>query len=467
MPRPATNALLQPSHAPFIRSVNVRLFSISLVFAVLTLCALTAHAADNNGPFGIATPEWLSVHGQFTNVTQTYPSFTAPFDGPNSLPGHSQTKETVDATLYLGVKVMNGLELFVNPEIDQGFGLSNTFGVAGFPSGEAYKVGAHNPYFRLHRAFFRYTIGLGGEPAAVESAANQFPGQRPTDNVVITVGKFSAVDLFDTNTYAHDPRADFLNWSMIESGAYDYAADSWGYSYGAAIEWTQSWWTLRAGAFDMSTLPNGPVLETGFQQFELVAEAEERHELFGQPGKVKALVFANRARMGSYRDAVRLGQQTGAPPSTALVRRYRTRPGTALNIEQGLSADIGAFLRLSDNDGSREAFDFTDIDRSVAFGLSVKGNAWHRANDAIGLAGAVNGISRVARAYFAAGGLGTLIGDGQLPRYKTEKIIEAYYKAAVIEGISLSLDYQHVANPAYDAARGPVNILGVRLHGEF
>ena len=428
-----------------------------------TLAAPSSSAGGDNQ----TTPEWLSIHGQFTMVTQYHPRFTSPFRGLNSLDPGNRGNETIDATLFAGARVWDGLEFYANPEIDQGFGLSNTLGLAGFSSGEAYKVGAAAPYIRLPRAFFRYTLGLGGEKQAIEPDANQLAGMRDANNVTFTMGKFSVVDIFDTNAYAHDPRTDFLNWSIIESGAFDYAADAWGYTYGGAVEWTQSRWTLRAGLFDLSKVPNSKHLERGFSQFQMVAEAEERHDLFAQPGKVKLLLFANRGRMASYNDAVRLGQETGTTPDVSLVRRYRTRPGVALNLEQQIVADLGAFTRASFNDGHEEAYEFTEINRSIAAGLSIKGSRWNRPSDTLGIAGVVNDISKDARNYFAAGGLGILIGDGQLPRAAFEKILELYYKVSVVEGISLTLDYQHVDNPAYDAVRGPVDIFGFRVHAEF
>jgi high affinity Mn2+ porin len=275
------------------------------------------------------------------------------------------------------------------------------------------------------------------------------------------------VDTFDTNTYAHDPRGDFFNWSIIDSGAYDYAADAWGYSYGIAAEWTQSWWTFRAGVFDLSTIPNTTSLQTDFSQFEIVTEFEARHQTFGQAGKVKLLAFANRGKMASYRDAVALANATGTVPDVTLVRKYRTRPGMALNIEQGINSDLGVFLRLSANDGSKEAYEFTEINKSVAVGASLKGISWGRVNDTVGVAAVVNDISDAARQYFGAGGLGILIGDGQLPRKGTENILEAYYRASLVEGVSATLDYQFVDHPAYDVSRGPVHILGLRLHAEF
>jgi high affinity Mn2+ porin len=414
-----------------------------------------------------SVPEWFSIHGQFTNVIQYHPPFASPFRGPNSLdPGH-RGDETIDATLFAGLRVWDGLELYANPEVDQGFGLSDTLGVAGFPSGEAYKVGSSSPYIRLPRAFLRYTLGLGGSKQTIEPDANQLAGSRDANNITFTVGKFSVVDIFDTNTYAHDPRSDFLNWTVIDSGAFDYAADAWGYTYGGAAEWNQSWWTIRGGLFDLSRIPNAKDLNRGFEQFELVTEVEERHTLFGAPGKFKVLLFANRGRMANYNDAIRLGQETGTTPDVSQVRRYSTRPGIALNLEQQVAHDVGVFARASLNDGHKEAYEFTEVNQSLSVGLSVNGDRWHRPNDTVGIAGVVNDLSKDARNYFAAGGLGILIGDGQLPKAGLENILEVYYNISIVEGVHFALDYQYIANPGYDADRGPVDVFSFRVHAEF
>jgi high affinity Mn2+ porin len=412
-------------------------------------------------------PEDWNLHGQSTIVTQYHPSFTSAFTGPQSLNPKGRAKETFDVTLFAGVRLWQGGEAYVNPEIDQGFGLSNTFGAAGYVSGEAFKIGDNNPYERLPRAFLRQTFDLGGSEVNLEPGANQLGGTRSSDNVILTVGKFAVPDIFDTNTYAHDPRSDFLNWAVFESGAFDYAADAWGYTYGAAAEWTQSWWTARVGIFDLSKLPNNRDLDLKFTQYATMGEFEERHELFGHAGKLKLLVFNNRGNMAKYGDAVRLVQATGAPPNLALIRHLRSRPGVALNFEQEITADLGAFVRASLNDGADETFDFTDINRSVSGGLSLKGTSWSRPDDTVGLAGAINGISHAARSFFAAGGLGVLIGDGQLRRYGFEEILETYYSLHAIEHLTLSADYQLIVNPAYNTERGPVSVFGLRIHYEM
>ena len=435
--------------------------------AMVCLLALGASARAEGTPDDLSVPDWLSLHGQTTFVDQYHPSFTSPYRGTNSLAPQNVGDETLDATLFLGARLWDGAAVYANPEIDQGFGLSDTVGVAGFPSGEAYKIGDVHPYFRLQRYFLRQTIDLGGDPKTIDDDVNQVAGATTADNLVITAGKFSVGDVFDTNQYAHDPRGDFLNWALIDGGAFDYAADSWGYAAGVAGEWTQDWWTLRLGLLDLSKVPNGKTLEDDFSQFEAVTEAEERHTLFGHDGKVKLLGFVNRGRMGSYRDAIALAEATDTTPSTALVRRYKSRPGGEINIEQGLTTNLGAFLRASINDGSKEAYEFTEINRSVSAGLSLKGADWDRPDDTVGLAGVVSGISHDARDYLAAGGLGILIGDGRLPHYDSENVLEAYYSAQVWKGIDASLDYQFVDNPAYNPDRGPVSVFAVRLHAQF
>jgi high affinity Mn2+ porin len=437
---------------------------------VVMATASTAPAAaidlfPTPAPSETTPPESWSLHAQFTNVTQYHPDFTSPYRGQNSLDSGDRAKETIDLTLFAGLRLWPGAAAYVNPEVDQGFGLSDTLGVAGFPSGEAYKVGEKTPYVRLPRAFFRQVIALRGAQQVSESAANQLGGTQSANNVTLTVGKFSVVDLFDTNRYAHDPHADFLNWSVIDAGAFDYAADAWGYTYGAALEWTRSWWTVRFGGFDLSEVPNSKYLDTSFSQFALIGELEERHELFGHPGKVKVLGFVNRGRMASYSDAVQLAQQTGETPDVALVRRYSSRPGGALNLEQEIVSGLGGFARVSGNDGSKEAYEFTEINESVCTGLSLNGDRWRRPADTVGLAGVINWLSGDARDYFAAGGLGILIGDGRL-NYGTEKILEIYYSAAVADHLTLGLDYQYIDNPAYNRDRGPVSVFGLRVHAE-
>lgn len=433
-------------------------------YAALVLGAfgLTASAA-----WGQDVPESWAVHAQSTFLEQFHPGFRAPYSGRESLFAGAQGRETYDATLYAGVRPWDGAQAWANFEMDQGFGLSGTQGVAAFPSGEAYKVGSAKPYFRLQRLFLQQVFDLGGDSQTIAAAPNQLAASQSADNITVTLGKFGVGDVFDANSYAHDPRADFMSWAMIDSGAFDYAADAWGYSYGGAVEWNQGAWTLRGGFFALSRVPNGTELDTSFRQFEILSEVERRFMLGGQGGKIKLLAYMNQGDMGSYNDAVAHAALTHTIPATATVRRYRARPGGVVNVEQGLSDDLGFFLRASMNDASQEAYEFTDMNRSLAFGLSLKGTGWNRKDDTVGLAFETSQIGQAARTYFAAGGQGVLIGDGRLPHYASEKQIEAYYNAAVIQGINLTLDYQLVASPGYNADRGPVSVFGLRLHGQW
>jgi high affinity Mn2+ porin len=415
----------------------------------------------------------VNFHGQATFTWQGYPAIRSPFEGANSLPRGGQGRETTDATLFAGVRLWRGAEFWVNPEIDQGFGLANTHGAAGFPSAEAYKLGSDYPYARVQRAFVRQTLDLGGETQKVDADINQFAGSYTANRLVLWVGRFSIVDVFDTNKYANNPKTDFLNWSLVNAGTFDYAGDGWGYTYGAAAEWYQGRWTLRGGVFDLSATPaggisaSGGVLDPTFSQFQLVGEIEERHELWGQPGKLKITGFLSRGRAGQFADAVALAQATGMPADINAVRAYTSRPGVSLNLEQQITETLGVFARAGWADGNVEPWDFADIDRTVSGGVSISGKQWSRPDDTIGIAGVVNGISSVHAAFFNAGGLGILIGDGQLPNPGLEQIIEAYYSYSLSSSTHLTFDYQFMTNPGYNSDRGPANVFAGRLHMQF
>jgi len=416
------------------------------------------------GPSGLETDNF-AFHGQVTYLNQFSAPFTAPYSGRNSL-APNIGRETTDITLYAGMRLWQGAEAWINPEIDQGFGLSGSVGAAGFPSGEAYKVGADYPYTRLHRAFLRQTINLGGDVEKVDSGFNQFSGSQTSDRLVFTVGKIGVVDIFDTNKYAHDPRGDFMNWSIVDTGTFDYAADAWGYSLGAAVEWYQGPWTLRGGLFDLSIAPNTTALDSRFQEFQWLGEIERRYSIWDQPGKLAITGFLTRGRMGSFQDAIQLAAQTGGPADIAAVRHYQSRGGVSMNLEQQLVPNVGLFVRAGIADGTKEPYEFTDIDRTVAAGLSVSGRLWGRDDDILGVAGVVNGISSVHQAFLNAGGLGILVGDGRLPNPGSEKIIETYYNFPVFS-TRVTLDYQLIANPAYNRDRGPVSVFGLRVHAQY
>jgi high affinity Mn2+ porin len=439
-----------------------------IMSSAILSCAAVGTAADENHPTGPTEvpSEQFAIHGQFTYVEQETDSFRAPYAGPNSL-SPAEGRETTDLTLYAGARPWPGAEIWINPEIDQGFGLDDTLGAAGFPSGEAYKIGKNQPYFRLQRLFMRETLDLKGDREAVAADINQLAGDRSTNRWVFTVGKFSVIDIFDANQYAHDPRNDFLNWAAVDAGSFDYAADAWGYTVGAAAEWYQGPWTMRAGVFDLSNVPNSVHLEPGLHELQVDLEVEKRHEILGHPGKVMLTAFDSRGRMGLLDQAVQIAQETGEPIDIAATRRLRDRVGADLNLEQELAQDLGLFARVGHAAGNVETYEFTDIDRTAAAGLSLKGSRWARGDDTVGLAGIVSGISAARERYLNAGGLGVLIGDGRLPHPGPEQILETYYSVGVVPQAHVSFDYQFVENPAYNRDRGPVSIFAVRVHAQF
>jgi high affinity Mn2+ porin len=415
----------------------------------------------------------LSLHGQATLVEQAYPRIRSPYQGQNSLPARGEGRETYDLTLFAGLRLWQGAELWFNPELDQGFGLGNTHGVAGFPSAEAYKEGSVYPYSRIQRAFLRQTIDLGGKTEKVDADTNVFAGSRTADRLVFTIGRFGINDIFDTNKYASNAKSDFLNWSLVNAGTFDYAGDAWGYTYGAAAEWYEGRWTWRAGAFDLSATPAGGIsplagsLDPTFRQYQLLGEIEERHELWGQPGKLKVTGFLSHGAAGFFADAIALAQATGQPADITAVRMTSNRPGVSVNFEQQVNDMVGVFARAGWADGRIEPWDFTDIDRTLSGGVSINGKQWGRSDDTVGIAGVVNGITGVHQAFLNAGGLGILIGDGQLPHPGPERILEAYYSYALSSSTKLSFDYQFIVNPGYNTDRGPVNVFAGRVHWQF
>ena len=402
------------------------------------------------------------LRGETTFVYQGHPSFRSPYSGENSLTGSKEAKETWSATLYIGCKLWEGADLWINPEVNQGFGLSNTFGLAGFPSGEAERAGTAYPKLHLQRIFLRQTFGLGGEQETIEGDENEFGGKRDVARITATVGKFSLPDMFDRNAYAHEARTGFMNWALFEAGAFDYPADQFNFTWGGVLELNQKYWAIRAGYVMVPNEPESNHFDTRFPgRAGALVEFELRYALSGEPGKLRVLAFVNRSNAGSYAAAL-------ADPDLEIeqTRRTRTKYGFVVNLEQQISEDLGLFSRLSWNDGRSEIIAFTDIDASLSAGAVLRGTAWNRPSDRIGIGGAINALSKPHRDFIAAGGLGIIIGDGRL-NYGQEKIFETYYSYNIRKNLDFTLDYQFIADPAYNADRGPVSILTARLHAEF
>ena len=423
--------------------------------------------------FGNASPTQFDnweIHGQTTYIQQGYPAFRSPYLGVNSFTPWPQTRETWTASAFLGLRLWEGGELYYNPELLQGFGLHATTGAAGFPNGEAQKSNFPYPRYSTSRLFLRQTIGLGGEQETVDSSYGQMAGKRDVSRVTVQVGRFAVHDVFDTNAYAMDPRADFMNWSIWAAGAFDYPADRIGLTYGAVAELNEKYWALRVGYFLTGNEPNADEFDTNLlTRGGYVAEFETRYSLLSRPGKFRVGIWADTYFSGSYSEAIDLTLiNPGLDPTQAIVqtRKGRTKYGYYLNFEQAVTDEMGVFGRWSWNDGKNEISAFTDIDSSLSVGTSIKGTAWRRPDDRIGLAGAINALSRDHRDYLAAGGLGILIGDGRL-NYRPEKILETFYAMNVLNGVTLTFDYQFMMNPAHNADRGPISIFAARLHGEF
>jgi len=408
-----------------------------------------------------------NVHVQTTVLPQGYWSIRSPYTGPYSLPPGGQLAATWTSTAFLGVKLWDGGEFYFNPELAQGFGINGALGLGGFSNGEAQKAGAPYPRIRPERYYIKQTFGLGGEQEDVADGPNQLPGKRDIDRVTLIVGRFAVGDFFDNNSYAHDPRADFMNWAMWESAAYDFPANLPGYTRGAIVELNRKDWAVRGAILEVPSQPNSDILQ--FKSGGAVVEFEERHTIFDQPGKLRLGAFGNQGVTGNYRQALAIEALDPAQDINDVMRSIRhvnPKYGFYANLEQQLIQDVGLFARASWNDGSNEILSFTDVDRSVSGGLSIKGSFWGRPNDTIGIGGAINGLSAAHRDYLAAGGLGLIIGDGQL-NYRNERIFETYYAYSITKGVTLTADYQLITNPAYNADRGPVSIFAGRLHAEY
>lgn len=436
--------------------------------ACVLLLSGCGYACAADGAF--ESENWTARY-QTTYIWQKKPGFDAAYSGQNSLLATPEKSYTFTATAYLGFRPWNGGELYFNPELTQGAPFSNLSGLAGFTNGELTKVSGTEPKVYRQRAFLRQTWNLGGGSETVEADLNQMAGLVDRNRFVLTAGNFSTLDVFDDNIYAKDPRTQFMNWGNWAYAAYDYAADARGYGWGAAGEWYRGDWVYRFGRMTGPREPNGLPIDYQIgrhygDQFEI----EHAHQLGGLPGKVRLLAWRNRANLASYQDALAYGLANPGDPNHQWILKVRSgekiKYGYGVNVEQALSSNLGAFLRAMNSDGRTETYAFTEADASLSVGLSLKGGAWQRGNDTVGVALLRNMLGPERRSYLAAGGISFFIGDGAL-NYRPEDIVEAYYSWNAWKNVYLTADFQRVNNPAYNADRGPVNFAGVRFHAEF
>jgi high affinity Mn2+ porin len=359
-----------------------------------------------------------------------------------------------------------GGEVYFNPELMQGFGLDDVHGVAAFPNGEAQKSSFRYPRFNAARLFLSQTIGLGGEKEMVDDGPNELAGKRAISRLTITVGKFAVLDYFLVSSYAGEPRTTFLNWNAYGGGSYDWTMDKLSWTWGGLVELNQKRWAARAGYFLLPDVSNSNTFDTHvIQRGQYTAELELRYWPFARPGKLLLFGWLSHGNMGSYSDALASPLMIPYPDITQ-TRRERTNYGFVASAEQTISADLGVFSRASWSPGRVEIMGWTDCDESLSVGAALKGTRWARPNDTVGVAGVGEGLSAISRRYFAAGGMGILIGDGKL-NYRPEMVLETYYAFSPVRWVVLSLDYQFIADPGYNADRGPVSIFSGRLHATF
>lgn len=431
-----------------------------LAAALLAAAAVPAQAQDNSD-------ETWNLHAQSTYIWQKKAAFAAPYSGVNSLTTAAETSYSFSATVALGWRAWPGGELYVNPELVQGVPLSGLTGLGGMSNGEQQKTGGPHPTVYRARLFARHSFALGGERVHVDTDSNALAGMVDQRRIVVTAGNLALIDIFDNNALAHDPRTQFMNWALLAHGAYDFAADARGYSAGAAVELYWDAWALRAGRFMQPAQSNGLALDRHLlRHFGDQLEVSHRHDVNGLAGTVRLLAFRNQAVMGSFRAALAAAAGDGSIPDVALVRRQQSKRGGGISIDQELSADLGVFARASANDGATETYAFAEIDRSLSAGAVLKGALWQRAGDTLGVALVRDGLSPAHRDYLAAGGHGAFVGDGHLA-YRPEAIAEAFYSLPLGGQAWLTLDYQHIVNPAYNRARGPVNVGAIRLHAQI
>jgi high affinity Mn2+ porin len=435
------------------------------------LSAASARAADLAASTQTATDARWTLHYQATVIENGDARFTAPYSGPNSIQPNPQHAVSITSTLFMGVRLLPGTELYLNPELGGGRGISGATGVAGQMNGEIYRVGDAAPVVSTARLFVQQVFGFGEETERQEDGPNQIAQTLKTHRLTMVAGKFSLVDYFDQNAYSHDPRSQFMNWTLMAPGAWDYPADTRGYTWGAMTEWHEPEWAVRGAVVAEPKAANQLDLDrrVGRAQGSTLEGEHQLHLLDGHKGSARLLVFVNQADMGNYNQALTNAAQTGTTPNVVATRGYgRTKYGFSTNFDQELNGTLGVFGRGSWNDGRNESWAFTEVDASEALGLEWKPTALGRPQDRWGLAEVSNQLSGPHRRYLANGGLGFLLGDGGL-HYGPETITETYYRFQVPrhEQLFVSPDYQFVVNPGYNRSRGPVQVWALRVHAEF
>lgn len=446
------------------RGKNMRLGAIAGLLMPLALLAQDPGSA----PTGDAPFENWNLFYQATSIGQYHGSFPAAYSGPLSLQDYAERDVSLTTTLFLGLRLHHNTQLYFDPEIAGGRGFSNVDGLANPSNGELPRVASATPKPYIARLYIAQDFGFGSETEHIDSDDNQLAGSRPMTRYSIDAGRFSLTDFFDDNAYTHDPRTQFMGWGVMYNGAWDYPADTRGYTWGIVQEFHTRNWSFRYGITAVSKVANGSQFDRRLlRDHGQTFEQERRYSLGAHSGVLRVLEYANRFDGGSYGEALKLAEQTGTTPSVVATRQIgRLKYGVGVNLEQEIARDIGIFTRLGWNDGKTESFEFTAIDRLASGGVSIKGTRWKRKEDVVATSFTAAGISGVHASYLAHGGLDFLIGDGRL-NYAPEYSWESYYSARLFPGFFATFDLQRYANPAYNSDRGPVTIYGLRLHMEL
>ncbi|TCV93384.1 carbohydrate-selective porin (OprB family) [Luteibacter rhizovicinus] len=455
------------THRLLRRRVGSRALPV-FVRAIVTAsvaCFATHAMADDTS---YLVPQLLGA--QYTFIEQWQNSLHAPYSGGLSLkPGGDQARSHTFG-IYFGVPLANHLAFYLDTEMFRGQGVSNATGLAGLTNGDVIRGGggtlSRSAY--IARAFLTYDIPLGGKTTPQARKTDQLPGDLADDRLSFKLGLIAVNDDFDQSRYANSTRTQFMNWSLFNSPAWDFAADTRGYTVGGVATFATGPWTWRYGIYQMPTEANGDKLEGPIHRAN-GQNAQVTWQRDPDGASVWLMLYRNRARMGIYDDALRDARLAHTVPDIhADDREGRHKFGAAMGADLPLAdhGDTGLFARAAWNDGKTESFVFTEADRSASVGAQLSGAHWHRADDRLGAAWAVNGLSPGHRAYLAAGGSGFTLGDGAL-NYGTEQIFEAYYNAAITSFAFVTADFQLIHNPGYNRDRGPARFLGLRVHLQY
>jgi len=419
------------------------------------------------------------IAGHANIIFQAHGPFHSPYKGPNSLLSRGEYKSSLVGTLYMGYELVRNpsrhLEAIYDEESAGGRGISEALGLAGFTNLDVVRNPNLGPVPYLARVELHQTIGFTSEMTEADRGPFSLATEVPERRLELRVGKLGLPDTFDLNSVGTDSHLQFLNWTVDNNGAWDYAADTRGYTWGAIAEYDDKQWSARYGVALMPTVANGIDMDWDLRRASgQNMEVEWRHNLLGgfvtpdRKGVIRAFSYVNHAHMGLYRDAIKayLAGETPTPEIASVEKFSSVKYGFGLNAEQELTQNLRAFGRFGWNEGQHESYAYTEVDLTVEFGGDYSGQRWSRANDKIGLAFVSNAIKRDHQEYLKLGGLGFLLGDGNL-NYAREDILEGYYTVHTWRGLYYALDAQYINHPGYNQDRGPVLVESVRMHVDF